>query len=490
MNVTNDDIDEMEPQSPQVKDQKAQQSIHAINIVAAATQRDGESGLSTLKQEPSVTARSRTKSSKHRKRRSGTKNKINFHLRDRTDDDTSKYSVLYPKIVVTKWFKDVTQKNIDFLEMLVRCEPKSISKGLPIDNHFLWHFQSLDPLIKKWKLKSNYYYLYLLASLPYRRTLTVKSDKYFDDSDGKSTIQIIENTNALDEIIDSNTVIDVTSSNSNNRKQKNRRKGSKHDKSSLLANQVSVEPESKESDSSVHQMVNYSYCTQSYNISYNVMNILPKTVEAEEESDRSQIMGIKEIELSLHDLIIEKIDNNNNDNKINNDQTPDCLMKLFLTLPHSTHTRYGTVKSYDDINALNADENDYDHTVFNNTSMNEIGVKNRSNDDYLINWNEFEVFSKSIGNCNNNGSSGNTKKTMKATIVRDRGLCFVNPWQFYGTNEFYNLRIVLFVPNNTKVSFSQLSLRFEYLTDDVFMPNTPHAVLVRACEQLNKVRFV
>eukprot|EP01083_Nonionella_stella_P118129 352559_1 len=68
---------------------------------------------------------------------------------------------------------DITAIDIEFLETVVRCNPKHNKRGFPKHKEFEALFVRLDPIVITWKMHSSYYYLYLLASQPFRKVMNV-----------------------------------------------------------------------------------------------------------------------------------------------------------------------------------------------------------------------------------------------------------------------------------------------------------------------------
>eukprot|EP01083_Nonionella_stella_P295544 1004441_1 len=78
---------------------------------------------------------------------------------------------------------DITAIDIEFLETVVRCNPKHNKRGFPKHKEFEALFVRLDPIVITWKMHSSYYYLYLLASQPFRKLtkVTVDSSKMLNN---------------------------------------------------------------------------------------------------------------------------------------------------------------------------------------------------------------------------------------------------------------------------------------------------------------------
>ena len=76
------------------------------------------------------------------------------------------------KSAPNEWFGDVSQMEIDFVEMIISCD--AMKTGLPKNKKVLQYFNLLDKLLCHWKMNFSLFYLYTLSQLQYRLVETMK----------------------------------------------------------------------------------------------------------------------------------------------------------------------------------------------------------------------------------------------------------------------------------------------------------------------------
>ena len=280
----------------------------------------GTSQLSSYRTTESLIKRSNSQIDGNSSQHSGSDNSQTnaTHESSFLDDKTG---LLYPTIFIDKypsWLANITQKHIEFLEMVLNCPSQTVKDGLPKDFEFYLNFKLLDPMVKKWKMKSNYYYVYLIASMPYRVLYHCNINKYFETNrnvriENRSNIKFDEEFRKRQLKRERSVYGAVTSfagTNTNTNEAIMYRNNVKSRKESNV-NDANNKQNSKQNNN--ENRTNYKrskylnqYETRSYNISYNVINRLTQG-QLNKNAAKQNILAIHGIEITFEDFIIEII---------------------------------------------------------------------------------------------------------------------------------------------------------------------------------------